>query len=271
MQARRRCLIAVSAAVIAFFLCVPVFPQQAQASTKEQLILQIQQLMTERNLAGARQLLGEAAKRYPAEDAGFDNLLGIIEAQEGNTAAAESSFQRAIKSAPKFTGAYLNLGRLYQETSPIDPQAAPKALAVYRQVLQYDPDHGEANYQSAMLLMRQGAYRDSLDHLQRLPANVQQSAQALSVGCADYAGLGDSERANEAASRLLAHPDFSELDVRTIQSALATPGEHSALLIKLFEGLQKRQQLSPGMMRSLALAYERAGVLDKRATRWKNQ
>lgn len=245
------------------FLQPSVFSQPTRDGAKEQLILRIQQLMTERNLAGARQLLGEAAKQYPA-DAGFDNLLGIIEAQEGNAAAAESSFNRAIKNAPKFTGAYLNLGRLYQENSPIDPQAAQKALAVYRQVLEYDPDHAEANYQSAMLLMRQGAYQDSLDRLRRLPASVQQSAQALSVACADYAGLGESERANETASRLLAHHDFSELDVRTIQTTLAAPpGVHDALIIKLFEGLQKRQQLSPEMMRSLALAHERAGQLDK--------
>jgi cytochrome c-type biogenesis protein CcmH/NrfG len=43
------------------------------------------------------------------------NLLGVIDAQENNFTAAESNFQRAIQLAPRFTGAYLNLGRFYQE------------------------------------------------------------------------------------------------------------------------------------------------------------
>ncbi|MBO0862033.1 MAG: tetratricopeptide repeat protein [Chloracidobacterium sp.] len=110
------------------------------------------------DLAGARRLLNEAMKRFPA-DAGFDNLLGIIEAQEGNYAAAERSFNQAVARERKFTGAYLNLGRLYQEHAAEDPQALPKALEVYNQALQYEPHNAEANYQSAALLMRRDAYR----------------------------------------------------------------------------------------------------------------
>jgi tetratricopeptide (TPR) repeat protein len=233
---------------------VLVFSRQAREKERERRILEIQRLFGQGDLAGARKRLDEATKRFPA-DAGLDNLQGIVEAQEGNYAAAERNFRRAVTRDRKFTGAYLNLGRLYQEHSAGDPQALTKALDVYRRVLQYDAANSEANYQNAALLMRKGAYQSSLDHLLRLPANLQARAQALSISCADYAGLGRVELANEMASRLIAHPDFSESDVIAILPAL-TGGGRDDLSVEALEGLRKRRTLSPEMRRRLGLAYE---------------
>ena len=245
--------------------CGHVFSQQSREKDRERRILQIQQLFGQGDLAGARKLLDEATKLFPA-DAGLDNLLGIIEAQEGNYAAAERSFNRAVARERKFTGAYLNLGRLYQEHAVDDPQALPKALEVYNRVLQYEPDSAEANYQSAALLMRKGSYQSSLDHLSRLPAGIQNSAQALSISCADYVGLGRGDRANEIAGRLLGHPDFSEPDVSAILPALSSSRRYD-LSVALLEGLRKRQPLSPALARHLGLAYEQTGKLaEARAT-----
>src|SRR5262245_10918410 len=235
-----------------------VYSQQARDKAKEERILQIQQLFTQGDLAGARKLLNEALKQFPA-DAGLENLLGIIEAQEGNYAAAERSFSRSVSREPKFTGAYLNLGRLYQENAARDPQALAKALEVYRRLLQYEPENAEANYQSAALLMGKEAYQASLDHLSRLPMKIQNTAQALSISCADYAGLGNHVRANEIAQQLLAHPEFSEPDVTTILPALTNRG--ADLIVQLLEGLQRRQPLSSELMRHLGLAYEQTGKL----------
>src|SRR5262249_34333134 len=194
----------------------------------------------------------------------------IIEAQEGNYAAAERSFSRAVARERKFIGAYLNLGRLYQEHTADDPQALQKALEVYRLALQYEPDNAEGNYQSAALLMRKGAYQASLDHLSRLPSQLQNTAQALSVSCADFVGLGRSERANEMAKRLLAHADFSEPDVSAILAAL-TGARRDDLSVELLEGLQKRQPLSPELTRSLGLVMSRQANWPKRGRRWKNR
>src|SRR5262245_38130914 len=106
------------AATVLFLLILCLIPRDQafsrQSREKERQILQIQQLFGQGDLAGARRLLNEAMTQFPA-DAGLDNLLGIIEAQEGNYAAAERSFNQAIARERKFTGAYLNLGRLYQE------------------------------------------------------------------------------------------------------------------------------------------------------------
>src|SRR5262245_20999568 len=57
------------------------FPRQAREKERERRILEIQRLFTQGDLAGARKLLDEASKRFPA-DAGLDNLQGVIEAQE---------------------------------------------------------------------------------------------------------------------------------------------------------------------------------------------
>src|SRR2546430_17736223 len=102
------------------------------------------------------------------------------------------------------------LGRLYQENAAKDSRALEKGLEVYRRLLDFEPGNVEARYQSAVLLGRLGSFQASLDHLSRLPAEDQQRAQALSVRCADYAGLGETARAEDAAARLLAREDLAE-------------------------------------------------------------
>src|SRR5437879_6659047 len=71
----------------------PAYPKQDYSTERDQKILQIQQLIQDHDLAEASRKILEAAKQYPA-DAGLDNLRGIVEAQQGNYAAAEKSFSR---------------------------------------------------------------------------------------------------------------------------------------------------------------------------------
>ena len=253
----------IPALALTVFLCATHFgfasSKQNHTSERDQKILQIQQLIQDHDLEEASREILEAAKQYPS-DAGFDNLLGIVAAQQGNYTAAEMSFHQALKREPKFTGASLNLGRLYQEKSAVDSQARWKALEVYLGVLAYDPKNAEANYQSAALLLEQGKYRDSLDHISQLPEERQAEAQVLSILCGDYAGLGGRERADDAAARLLSHPNFSEPDAQQALLGLRT-GRRNDLVISLLEGLQKRQPLPLELLRALGLAYEGTGRL----------
>jgi len=239
--------------------------KQNHETEREQKILRIQQLIEEQDLEEARLQLAEATQLYPM-DAGFDNLLGIVEVKQGNYIAAEKSFRRAIARAPKFTGAYLNLGRLYQENVAADLQAPRKALDVYRQVLDYDPANAEANYQSAALFLKLGQYRNSLAHTSRLSAEIQNSAQTLSIRCADYAGLGNLQGADNAAARLMATSDFSEPDAQQALLGLI-PGKRDDLTVTLLESLQNHQQLSAALLQALGLAYGRVNRLaEARAT-----
>jgi tetratricopeptide (TPR) repeat protein len=254
------------ALVGSFCLTVTIQARSSQnaASEKDQQILEIQRQIENRNLTEANRLLAEATKHFPA-DPGLDNLRGVIAVQQGDYAAAEKGFSDAVKRSPEFTAAYLNLGRLYQENSALDPQARRKGLDVYQRLLAYDSSNAEAHYQSAVLLFEQGQYQRSLDHVLRLPSQMQSSAQSLSIVCADHAALGHRRPTEEAVARLLTSPDFSELDAQQSAAGLAA-GKRDDLIISLFEELQAHQALSPASLHTLGLAYERANKLgDSRA------
>jgi tetratricopeptide (TPR) repeat protein len=244
-----------------FLLHVSFFaaPGAQASSAREQRILQIQQLIEQNNLVEAKRLLADSAKQFP-NDAGFDNLSGIIEAQQNDYQVAETSFKLAIQREPKFTGAYLNLGRLYQENSTKDSHAHEKALEIYERVIKYEPENTEANYQSAALLLEQGRYQDSLLHLSHLPEDTQKSAQALSLKCGDYAAIEDRKHADDAADLLLRSLEFSEPDAQQILLALQK-GKRTDLIISLLENLRNRQALSTVSLHRLGLAYEVEGKL----------
>jgi tetratricopeptide (TPR) repeat protein len=229
-------------------------------TAKEQLILQAQDLLQQGNLSGARQLINQSQKTYP-NDAGLANLLGIIEAQEGNFAAAETAFKRAVTRHPKFTGAALNLGRLYLENAAKITDAPQKALAVYQRILLYDPAHVEANYQCAVLLQAAGNYKTSLPHVNKLPAEYQQSAQVIAVLCANHVGLGNRAQADEYGAKLIAHPDLTEADVLAILPTLEAK-QREDLLGKLFAALITVQKASAEIFYRAGLLAEKQNQLD---------
>ena len=73
-------------------------------------------------------------------------------------------------------------------------------------MLQYQPDQGEARYQSAVLLRVLGEFGPSLEHLARLSPADQGRPAALAVRCADHAGRGERAEADRTAERLLGLP-----------------------------------------------------------------
>src|SRR5215468_3417305 len=98
-----------------FVLCLTVCQVFGLAETaRDAAIMRIQHLIDTGDFTGARGLLTKSANQFPG-DPGFDNLAGIIAAQQHSYSEAERSFRSAIKKDPRFTAAYLNLGRVYQE------------------------------------------------------------------------------------------------------------------------------------------------------------
>jgi len=224
-------------------------------------IQKVQQLIEHGDLASARSELTRALKFYPKK-AGLHDLLGIVDAQQGRHRAAESNFRKAIEEDPHLTGAYLNLGRLYQEKAGNDPEALQKGLRVYRSLLKLAPANSEANYQSAVLLERLGSFKASLDHLSRLPPSAQERPQAVAVRCADFAGLGDRGQADPEAARLLSSRELTEADILPILPRLEAHGRND-LAVRLLEGLVERQLASPDALHHLAAHYQQRGQLDR--------
>src|SRR5581483_6044724 len=195
------------------------------------------------------------------EDAGFDNLAGVVEAQSGNYAEAEKAFQKALLRDPKLTAAYLNLGRLYQE-NPAISRSADKALKVYERLLKYQPRNAQANYQAASLLFRRGEYRQSLSRLANLTPEQRETAQVLSLECAEYAALGARKKTDDLLARLLASPSLSETDARQIAPVLQVAKREDAV-VSILETLARKRSLPADLQHTLGLAYEASGKLDQ--------
>jgi tetratricopeptide (TPR) repeat protein len=226
------------------------------AAADEERLVRIQQSLQTGDLSGARSGLQEMLPHRPG-DPRIYNLLGVIDAQENQFAAAESNLRRALQLAPRFTGAYLNLGRLYQEHAN-QQGAVEKALGVYRKLLEFEPDHPEANYQAAWLLNTLGKFGPSLERLARLSADAQQRAPAVALRCADNAALGRRAQAEAAVKQLSAAGDLREAD---ILPTLTTLHDHHAgdLATRLLETLVRRGLVSNVGLRALAGLQEQQG------------
>jgi tetratricopeptide (TPR) repeat protein len=236
------------------------------AETPETLLREVQKLLESGQLAAAQQKLESAAQQFP-DDPRLFNARGIVGAQRGDFQTAEANFRKAVQLAPHYTDALLNLGRLYQQSGGA-ASAIEKAITPYETIVSYEPAHVEANYQLAVLFEAQGSYGKSQTHLARLPEAAQRRAQALSVRCANLAGLGDPT-AGKAAQDLLGAADLSEPDVTAILPTLDRAGR-ADLAVVLLEGLAGKQLASPASLRQLGLAYERSGKLDNARTSFEN-
>jgi tetratricopeptide (TPR) repeat protein len=245
---------------LVLFLGVSAAGMAAQVSSSQAERLRHIQMLVERgNLAEAEQRLTESLKEFPRE-APFYDLRGVVEAQRGNYTEAERDFLRAMELDPLLTGAYLNLGHLYQQNAGSDHDALENALRVYGKLLKIDPASAEANYQSAVLLEYRKAFRLSLDHLARLPAADQEKAQTLAVRCADLVGLERPGEASAAADRLLASIGLAEADVDLIVPLLE--GNHwSDLEQRLLAGASQRGVAGTQLLETLGRLYLQEGKL----------
>ena len=222
-----------------------------------ELLLRLQRLV-QQNPESSRSQLEAAIKQYPSEP-GLYNLLGIVEAQRRNGVAAEADFRKALEVTPDFTGALLNLGRLYLERSTQDPKAWGQALEAYQKVLGYERSNTEALYQSAVLLNRTGSYQASLNHLDRLPREVQEQPQSLAVRCADQVGLKQLAVAAGTAERLLNSPALTEADVIAVLPQIED--RDGALAVRMIEGLVQRRLAGRQVLWRLGWHYRQQGKL----------
>lgn len=226
--------------------------------TPQELLQRIQQVIQQGNLEAGRTQLDAAIKEFPTDPALY-NLLGVVEAQQGNRRAAEADFRKALGYAPESTSVLLNLGRLYLDNASQDAKAPARALDTYQKVLRSEPDNSEALYQSAALLSTAGSYQTSLNHLNRLPPEAQDRAQVLAVRCADQAGLGQAAEAARVADRLLESKDLTEGDVVAILPRVEVHDE--ALAVSMLEELAKRQLAGRDALTRLGWYYQRQGKL----------
>lgn len=104
------------------------------------------------HLLQGKPVLAEAVCRHiiEADPAHVDalQLLGVIEFQSGNFAAAAGLLQRAVRRAPEAAGLHCNLGLALQALGRMD-----EALASYNRALVLKPEFAEAHNNRGNLLM----------------------------------------------------------------------------------------------------------------------
>jgi len=209
--------------------------------------------------AAARGDLDEALRLYPASPA-VRNFLGVLAASESGYEEAERRFREAVQRDPRYTDAWLNLGRLYQENAAKEAGAPRKALAAYESILRYEPAHRDARFQAAALLQALGEPERSQAELERLPPEDRGRPAALAVACGNLTAHGARAEADAAAEKLLAHPDLAAEDVRPVLPVLAAHGRDD-LVVRMVETLRQKGLASSADLDALGAAYARQGQL----------
>jgi tetratricopeptide (TPR) repeat protein len=235
-----------------------VFAQEKSAAYRENL-LRIQQQIESGNLDAARAQIGQALKTYP-NDGGLENMLGVVEIQQGHEKEAREAFTRAIIHDPRLLGAYLNLSRMDMETAATDGAAREEALRLSQKVLAAEPNNDEANYQAATIYAWEQNYQRSFEHLQKLSPQARAQVGAQALLCANSAGLGQREATDKAAAALIANPDLTEQDANACVPALRA-ARRADLIDALLTTAATHQALSPQGLHMLGLAQEAEGKL----------
>jgi tetratricopeptide (TPR) repeat protein len=232
---------------------------QNDGASYRQTLLSIQYLIEADNFDGARRQIANASKQFP-NDGGIENLLGVVQIQQGDVNGARKSFSVAIRHSPRLAAAYLNLSRIDMQTAATAPIARAEALQLSKKVIQLEPGNDEASYQIATILTWEGNYRASLEHLARLSASAQTQVGTQDLLCADNAALGNREATDRAAASLASNPGLTEQDATSCLPSLRT-ARRADLIEKIFLAVAGRQPLSPSGLRILGLAQEAEGKL----------
>ncbi len=222
-----------------------------------QALSQIAGLLQQRNYAEALRVASAALAADP-RNAELLNARGAILADQNQLIPARRDFEQAVRFNPRLVDAWRNLGRACQSL----PDSAACASDSWRHVLNLQPADGEARFSLAALYERQKKYRDSIQELERLPADESARPQAQVLLCADLAALGRFQDAQQAAARAVASAEFSAADVRWLIPRLSSP-EAAPLAVTFVEALARNGQASAGERRQLVAAYESLG-------RWKD-
>lgn len=138
--------------------CAPAFAQQTPAASPFRAA---EDLLAQHRLAEARTEALEQLKSHSTVD-GF-NLLGIIESNQQDFAAAVESFQHALRLKPTSPKTLNNLGNVYAAQRQFE-----LAERQFRLALRTEPANADANYNLGVLLMMKGSTATAIPYLQRV-------------------------------------------------------------------------------------------------------
>lgn len=200
-------------------------------------------LMLQGEVAQALECYHEAAERWP-EDALIACQLGAALAQNGDMAAAEDAFRRAIAQDPLLIDGWYNLGHA------LDARAdTAGACAAFAQVLQLQPDHVGARVQHAEMLKMLGRLDEAERDLRRVLAREPDSVAA-------WVGLSNLKTFR---------PDAAELETLLRLQAGGTAPEHLRIDLAFACGALLEQR---GRYAEAFALFELANAGKRKQVRW---
>jgi tetratricopeptide (TPR) repeat protein len=170
--------------------------------------------------------------------------LGNLAMRNGDYAAAEAEYIKAIEVEPAFTLTYVNLADLYRARG--EEEKGEKAL---NDALKMDPGFADAHYALGLLKVRQKRMEEGLGHLKRASAlrpDEPRFAYAYAIGLNSTGdGAGAVSALEEAMKR---HPYNAEILVAivTIQRDRGKREEalrHAETLVRLWPQDQSYKRL----------------------------
>jgi tetratricopeptide (TPR) repeat protein len=147
------------------------------------------------NLTKAESLLKSVLASAP-KDADALNLLGVVRAQQQETAEAERLFRRAIAASATHIGAHVNLAELLQ-TMNRTSDAVPVLEAAHRLA----PEHPEINLNLAKVHADSGQHQRALEHLKLLSRSAV-AADYFIIKLQSLLSLNRLEEARDVAREL---------------------------------------------------------------------
>ena len=129
---------------------------------------------------------------------------GIDDVERGAYQKAAAELTRALRLNPRYTLAFINRGKLYQQHLHLNS----KAVSDYQRALALDPRDDQTRDQLAKLLLEMKRFRKSADCFYRLLLNVRWNTKPMARGPLDDYHQHRYERAAIGLNRILNHLDF---------------------------------------------------------------
>lgn len=140
---------------------------QAQAPASSSDLRQTEQLIQRGELDQAEQLARQIIARNPKSVEAW-NLVGMIEGNRRNTAAAIDAFQKALAVSPRSVKTLNNLGMAYMQEHNAD-----QAEKQFQTALKIMPTDAETNFNLALLYMAKNEPARAIPHFLRVhPASL---------------------------------------------------------------------------------------------------
>ncbi len=204
----------------------------------------------------------DTASRIPG-NALAENNVGIAYANLGNSEAAKTQFEMALKIMPSFPNALINLGNILHSEGR-DTEAAQ----YYERALILKPDIPEAMVDLANIFREQGRIQEAIDRSRRALELKPLYAEGYNSLALCLAQSGDVKGAIESYLQALElNPDFPDADYNLANAMLSLGRENEAI-----ERYRKALQLRPSLAEAhngLGIALAKEGRFDESADEYR--